>query len=155
MAVPARPSWRLNGRACGTGRSPRSASATASRPSPAPSPRISSSKRVRQEQRLPYRNPCAAALFAGILHVRDPVELDIDDLAADILDTADIDRLDDVARLGIDLDGAARAVDLHAFERRHRLVAVGGTLKLLDGLIDRRHAVIAADRQEIRAEIAI
>src|SRR5262245_56405693 len=44
-----------------------------------------------------------------VLDVLDLVELDIDQVAADLLDAADVDGLHDVARLRIDRDRAARA----------------------------------------------
>src|SRR6266705_6462479 len=39
-----------------------------------------------------------------VLDVLDPVELDVDEAPADLLDTADINRLEDVAGLRIDSD---------------------------------------------------
>src|SRR5262245_15515468 len=45
-----------------------------------------------------------------ILDVLDLVERDVAQVAADLLDLADIDRLDDVAGLRIDRDRAARAL---------------------------------------------
>src|SRR6185312_4594005 len=48
--------------------------------------------------------------FPRILDLRDGCEFDIREMAADALDTADIDVLDDVAGLRIDGDRPARAV---------------------------------------------
>src|SRR6266853_4145955 len=60
-----------------------------------------------------------------ILDLRDRLEFDIGKVVALTLDPADIDVLDDVARLGVDLDRAARAVGvLPAGENLHRLVGV-------------------------------
>src|SRR5579871_1976110 len=54
------------------------------------------------------------ARLHGILDVLDFVELDIDERAVHLLDAADVDVLDDVARLRIDRDRAARALPRHA-----------------------------------------
>src|ERR1044072_3656740 len=60
-----------------------------------------------------------------ILDVLDLVELDIDDLAVDLLNAADVDGLDDVARLRIDRDRPARAFPGHALDRSDEGFAVG------------------------------
>src|SRR5262245_40320756 len=49
-----------------------------------------------------------------ILHGVEGGELDIVELAVDLLDLADVDVLHDVARVRIDRDRAARAFPLHA-----------------------------------------
>src|SRR6185295_18314151 len=49
-----------------------------------------------------------------VLDVGDGGELDVVEFAADLLDLADVDVLDDVARLGIDRDRPARAFPCHA-----------------------------------------
>src|SRR4029077_3258784 len=56
----------------------------------------------------------AGLLVSRVLHIRHGVELDIDDVVADLLDLADIDVLHDVAGCRIDGDGSARAFPLHA-----------------------------------------
>src|SRR6185437_12883900 len=84
-----------------------------------------------------------------IVDVVEGVDLLVDELAVAPLDLADINRLDHVARCGIDADLAARAVERERFECRHRLVAVDLTLELGDHVIDAGHPVIARDRHEI------
>src|SRR6185437_9073174 len=72
-------------------------------------------------------------LFPGILGHRQRLELDIGEMPAALLHTADIDVLHDIARLRIDHDLAARAVRiLPAFERCHRLVGVDIALVRFD-----------------------
>src|ERR1043165_4904408 len=75
-----------------------------------------------------------------VLDVLDLVELDIDELAADLLDPADVNRLDHVARLGVDRDRAARALPRHALDRVYQLSALGVAVGLLQRRIDRVHA---------------
>src|SRR6185437_2306437 len=70
-----------------------------------------------------------------IVDVVEGVDLLVDELAVAPLDLADINRLDHVARCGIDADLAARAVERERFECRHRLVAVDLTLELGDHVI--------------------
>src|SRR5262245_22087412 len=50
----------------------------------------------------------------GILHVLDLLDLDVLQLAADLLDPPDVDGLHDVARFRIDRDRSARALEPHA-----------------------------------------
>ena len=57
--------------------------------------------------------------------------------------------LHDVAGLGIDLDGAARALEADALGRRDQAVAIGLAAGLLQRLVDDVHAVVAADRAEV------
>src|SRR3546814_20623047 len=75
--------------------------------------------------------------------------------SADLPDLADIDVLDDVAGLRIDGDGppgAGPAQALHRIDQRiARGVAAGG----LHRLVDQVHAVIAADRHEVRPGAAV
>src|SRR6185312_11862394 len=65
-----------------------------------------------------------SGLLAGVFHVGKLVELDVVVLAAHLLDTANVHRLHDIAGLGVDGDGAARARELEALQCLHRLVAV-------------------------------
>src|SRR5207248_8694810 len=77
-------------------------------------------------------------LFPGVLDLRDRLELDIGKSAVHLLDPAQIDVLDNVARLRIDRDRAARAFRvLPGLEKIHRFV--GGELALcrLDHVEDR------------------
>src|SRR6201995_318114 len=74
--------------------------------------------------------------LAGVLHVREGLELDIVELAVLLLDLADVDVLDDVARLRVDRDRAARALPLHALHGLDQLVAVGVAARLLERLVD-------------------
>src|SRR5438128_7004392 len=68
-----------------------------------------------------HRPPACAGSIALLLHplldrvldVLDLVALDVEQPAADFLDTADIDRLADVASLRIDRDRTARAFPFH------------------------------------------
>src|SRR5262245_12787780 len=96
------------------------------------------------------------ALFLRRLHrvldVGDGREFDVVEFAAHLIDLADVDVLDDVARLGIDRDRAARALPGHALHGGDELVAVGRAVGLLQRRVDQRHAVIAADRHEVRAQ---
>src|SRR5205823_10142612 len=68
-------------------------------------------------------------LLPGVLDLRDRLELDIGKSAVHLLDPAQIDVLDNVARLRIDRDRAARAFRvLPGLEEVHRFV--GGELAL-------------------------
>src|ERR1044071_998491 len=71
-----------------------------------------------------------------VLDLLDLVELDIDELAIDLLDPADADGLDDVTRLGIDRDRPARALPGHPFRGADQLLAVGVAVGLLQALVD-------------------
>src|SRR6266571_2799862 len=63
-------------------------------------------------------------LLPRILHVGDRVDLDVGEPAGLHVGAADVDVLDDVARLRVDHDRPARAVRvLPALEDRHHLVA--------------------------------
>src|SRR5262249_51632153 len=84
-----------------------------------------------------------------VLDVLDLVDLDIEQLPGDFFDTTDIDRLDDVARIGVDRDRAARALPLHSLGGRDQRVAVGLAARLLQGFVDQVHAVPAADRIDV------
>src|SRR5258705_574161 len=84
-----------------------------------------------------------------ILDLLDLVERDIDEFAADLLHPPDINRLYDVARLGIDRHRATRAIPCHALGRRDQGLAVGLAAGPLDRRGDGVHAVIAADRAKV------
>src|SRR5665213_2738559 len=93
--------------------------------------------------------PCRAELlrrvhrFPRILDHGEGLELDIDELAAALLDAADIDVLDDFAGLRIDHEGSARTrLGLVVPQARHRLVAVELAAGLLDHVEDHRHACL-------------
>src|SRR5262245_62706123 len=100
--------------------------------------------------------PRAPAVLGLLLHfqrVFDGVEgreLDIVKLALHLLDLADVDVLDDVARLRIDRDRSARAFPFHALHRVDQGVAAGLALGLLERLVHQMHAVVAAERDEVR-----
>src|SRR5262249_43233747 len=79
-------------------------------------------------------------------------ELDGPELAVHLLDLAEVDVLHDVAGLRIDRDRPARALPLHALHRADEGVAVGLAAGLLERLLDEVHAVVAAERDEIRPE---
>src|SRR5262250_765406 len=91
-------------------------------------------------------HPC----LERVLDVLDLVELDVEKLAADLLNPAYVDGLHDVAGLGVDGYGAARTFPLHAFGGSDQGVAVGRARGLLQGLVDEVHAVVAADGVDIR-----
>src|SRR5439155_9322698 len=118
--------------------------------------------RLRGDERLmgtiptyPY-SPARSDLLrlAGILHVVYLSEHVLVELAVGALHHLDqVFVHDDIARVGIDHDLPARAVELPALERCHRLVAVDLALERLRGMHDRRHAVEAADREEVGRRI--
>src|SRR5437773_8924043 len=83
-------------------------------------------------------------LLDRVLDVLDPVDLDVDEAPADLLDAADIYRLDDVAGFRIDGDRAARAFPFHSLGRSDERLGVGLAAGLLQGLVDEVHAVPAA-----------
>src|SRR5512134_1522869 len=65
------------------------------------------------------------AAGAGIRDVRDPVDGDVVESAGDLFHLAHVDeRLDDVVRLRIEPEAAARAVELHLGDGRHELILV-------------------------------
>src|SRR6185369_6056294 len=94
-------------------------------------------------------------LLARVLEVRNMVELDVLQLAADALDLADVDVLHDVACGRIDADRPARARPLHALGGFDELVGVGVAVGLLEHLGDQVHAVVAADRHEVGPVVRI
>src|SRR6202000_872569 len=76
--------------------------------------------------RRPGMTPSASLLgLAGILHRVEFLELDVVELAIDLLDLSDVDILHDVARLRIDRDRATRAFPRHSLHGRDQAVAVG------------------------------
>src|SRR5262245_38979353 len=90
-----------------------------------------------------------------VLDLLELVEFDIEVPAADVLDAPDVDGLHDVARLRVDRDRAARAFPRHALGGRDQRLGVRLAAGFLQRLVDQVHAVIAADRQEVRVEAAI
>src|SRR5262245_34231665 len=82
----------------------------------------------------------------GIFDVLDLVELDVHQVAADLLDAPDVDGLDDVARLGVDGDWAPRALPRHPLGGVDEALPVGLAAGLLQRLVDEVHAVVAAHR---------
>ncbi|CCE10035.1 hypothetical protein BRAS3843_370020 [Bradyrhizobium sp. STM 3843] len=111
-----------------------------------------SRSRVRERVALAPRDDVADATlllrFARILDRVEGLEFDVVQLAVHLLDLANIDVLDDVARLRIDRDRAARALPGQALHRREQRVAVGLAAVLLQGLVDQVDAVVTADRHE-------
>src|SRR6476469_7017575 len=67
-------------------------------------------------------------------------ELDVVELAADLLHLADVDVLDDVARLGIDRDRPARALPRGPLHGRDETVAVRLAAGLLERVVHELHA---------------
>src|SRR5829696_4145745 len=62
--------------------------------------------------------------FGGILHVLDRLELDVLPFAVLLRAAADVHGLDDVARLRVDGERAARTLDGQTLERRHQQVCI-------------------------------
>src|SRR6478752_10016728 len=65
----------------------------------------------------PSGSPCISGrglLMRRVFHVRHRVELDIDDVVADLFHPPDVDVLHDVTRGWIDGDRSARAFPFHA-----------------------------------------
>src|SRR5262245_38348735 len=91
----------------------------------------------------------------GVLDRIELRELDVVELAVDLLDLADIDVLDDLAGVRIDRDRPARALPRHALHRADQGVGIGLAAGLLERLIDQVHAVVAAERDEVRAQPAV
>src|ERR1700737_1620964 len=82
--------------------------------------------------------------LARILDRLEGRELDVVELAIDLLDLADVDVLHDVAGIRIDRDRPARALPLHPLHRRDQLIAIGLAPRLLQPLIDQIVAAQAA-----------
>src|SRR5882757_11073431 len=101
----------------------------------------------------------AARLFHPRLHrilnVLDLVDLQVAQAIGCLLDLLDVDGENDVARLRVDLDRTARALPLHAFGRRDQRVTVGFAAGLLQRLVDQVHAVVPADRKDIRIALVV
>src|SRR5206468_2183439 len=95
------------------------------------------------------------ARLERVLDVLDPVELDVDELAADFLDPADVDSLHDVASLWVDGDRPARALPLHALGGGHERVALGLATRLLERLVDEAHTVVASHRIDVRVAAGV
>src|SRR5262249_45069805 len=113
-------------------------------------------RRRKQPARAPVPGRAPALLGLLLLQwVLDGFEgrkLDVVKLALDLLDLADVDVLDDLARVRINGDRPARAVPFYALHRIDQRVAVGLALGLLERLVHQMHAVVAAKRDEVRAK---
>src|SRR5579883_3340106 len=83
-----------------------------------------------------------------VLDVRKRLELLGPQLAVNLLDLADVDVADDVARRRVDRDRAARAFEGHAFHRGNQLVAVAIAAGFLERFVDEVQTVIGAERDE-------
>src|SRR3990172_3969344 len=94
---------------------------------------------------IPYANPSNRTPTNGPIIADRPPLLRPGGLGAYFFNRADIDRLDDVAGLGVDGNRAARAFPFHALGGRDQAVAVGLAAGLLQRLVDEVHAVPAAD----------
>src|SRR6266704_5737528 len=114
---------------------------------------------LRPRKKWPKDNPGSRApsialflhpLLDRVLDVRALVDLAVEQPAADLLDAADVDRLDDVARFRIDSDRAARAFPFHALGGGDERLGVGLAAGILQGFVDEVHAVPAADAEEVR-----
>src|SRR5262249_61383022 len=91
----------------------------------------------------------AAARTRRILDVLDPVERNVDELAADLLYPPDVDRLHHVAGIGADRHRSARTVPLQPLGRRDQGIAVGFRCRLPQRRLHRAHAGVAGDRGEL------
>ena len=100
-------------------------------------------------------NRIVTGVVTRIFDVGHVVELDVRKLAADLLHLADVHRLHDVARRGVDGDLAARAHPRQALRGCDELVRVGAAAGLLQYFGDERHAVVARDRHEVRTVLRI
>src|SRR4051812_31957797 len=100
----------------------------------------------------PYRyyHSRSVVLLPGILEHADVLELHVAKLAIDLFDAPDIDGLDDVAGLGVDRDRAAGAGAREPLQDRERLVGAHPAAELVRNRVDRRHAVVARHRHEVR-----
>jgi hypothetical protein len=78
-----------------------------------------------------------------------------DQMAVDLLDLANIDRLDDVTGLRIDRNRPARTFPVQAPGGVDERLAVGLAAGLLQRGVDQVHAVIAADREEVGIAVEI
>src|SRR5919106_3073556 len=93
-------------------------------------------------------------LLAGVLHPLDPADLLLPQPAVGTHhDFGEILVHDDVAGDGIDGDRPARAVEGPALERTQRLLRVDLALERLHHVHDRGHAVVTADRGEVRDRV--
>src|SRR5580700_3132130 len=90
-----------------------------------------------------------------ILDVGHGVELDVEQPGRRLLDTADIDGLDDVAGFRIDHDRTARALPAHPLGSRNKRIAVSLATSLFQGCIDQVCAVVTADREEVRVAVEL
>src|SRR5574337_280911 len=82
-------------------------------------------------------------------------ELDVLQHAVDAFELADVLVLDDVARLRVDLDRAARARPLQALGGGDEGVTAGVAVGLLQRLVDQVHAVVGAHRHEVRPVVLV
>src|SRR5689334_20319976 len=88
--------------------------------------------------------------FPRVLDHRDGRDLDVRELAVDLLDFADANVLYDVARDRVDLDRAAGTVwVLPMREERHRLVGSEFTLGRFDEVVNRGHVVPAVNGEKV------
>src|SRR5437870_2657331 len=81
--------------------------------------------RPRQQSGAQVRYSLFCSFLYRVLYVLELGDFHVADLAANLLDAANVDRVDDVARVGIDRDRAARAFPFHAFDRADETVAIG------------------------------
>src|SRR5208282_5908913 len=99
--------------------------------------------------------PLLRGSFHRVLHVRKSLELGVPELPVYLFDLAHVDVVHDVAGVRIDRDRAARAFPGHALHRCDQSVAVGVAARLLERFVEEVHAVIAAQRDEIRTEMVV
>src|SRR5579871_5043298 len=87
-----------------------------------------------------------------VLHGRILVELDVVELAVAALDLANVDVLDDVARLRVDRDRATRAFPRHSLHRGEQRIAAGVAAGLLQRRVDQMHGVVHRDADVVGAQ---
>src|SRR6476659_8629740 len=90
---------------------------------------LTAARGVAQGRSRPPLYPCPGRrLLLHLQRILDGIkgrELDIVELALHLLDLADVDVLNDVARLRIDRDRAARALPFHSFHGADQPIAIG------------------------------
>src|SRR5256885_10781636 len=101
--------------------------------------------------KFPNRLAPLVRSLAGIPDRLKGREFDVVEFAVHLLDLADIDVLNDVARLGVDRNRAARALPGHALHRIDQRVAAGLPAGFFQRAVDQMDAVVAANGDEARA----
>src|SRR6185312_10640712 len=127
-------------------------SARLSPPIPPPTTMTFMPLRIRGDWRLRAAGRCSS-LRRGphILDRFEGGELDVLQVAAHLLNLADVDVVDHVTARRIDRHRTARTCPGHALHRCYQCAAAGITMGLFQRLVDEVHAVVAAHRHEVCA----